>query len=216
MRIAIDYDGTIIRQDLPYDDVTSTPTFEPHAVEALHALKAAGHFLILYSARNNRWLRTRSRTARLNQLRFERMVAHVDQTLAGVFDVIDNGTDGKPSADLFIDDKAVRYGRGDGALDWWELGEMLGDLADNVNEDVSIPGDKPVPDDEVERAKPGNPLRPAPLPSSKAPPPVEAALASLLSAERSQGRGERLIALQEAQRHVMRAITGTREASDGD
>jgi hypothetical protein len=142
MIIAIDWDGTVVMQDLPYADTTTPPTFVPGAVEGLMALKRAGHKLVLYSARANRslredpyldplvragirivdeeaWLTDRV----LHQARYDAMVAFVSAALSGVFDVIDDGEQGKPNVDLFIDDRmALALG-----VNWSMIASVYGD-----------------------------------------------------------------------------------------
>jgi hypothetical protein len=128
MRIAVDFDGTIVTQDRPYNDVTTPMEFMPGAKEALQALRRAGHILLLWSARASRallydpnldplvraravevnrqaWLDSRA----LHRARYDQMIQFVNQELPGIFDAIDDGLGGKPSVDLFIDDKAMAF-----------------------------------------------------------------------------------------------------------
>ncbi len=136
--IAIDFDKTVVKQDRPYSDTTTPLRFEPGARDALYALKEAGHVLILYSARANLSLRVdpmldplaRSGVRRvnwaqwqkdqpINVARYEQMLAFVKRELPGAFDAIDDGTCGKVAADIYIDDRAQRYGqRTFSSLDW--------------------------------------------------------------------------------------------------
>ena len=149
--IAIDFDGTIVSQDRPYDDVTTPLEFLVDPVtgyssrDGLLALKAAGHLLVLSSCRANRaltvdqhldplvragkrpadpdWERRRG----LNQRRLQQMLDFVDAELPGVFDAIDDGTVGKITADMFLDDRAIRMIRGPGALRWDEVARLWGE-----------------------------------------------------------------------------------------
>lgn len=128
MRIALDFDGTLVSMDRPYDDVTTPLEFLPGALDALRALKAAGHVLLLYSARANRalledpeldplvragarkvdlveWARSRD----VHQARYDQMLAFASAHLVGLIDAVDDGRQGKPSVGLFIDDRAVRF-----------------------------------------------------------------------------------------------------------
>ena len=147
MRLGIDFDGTVVRQDhAAYDDTTTPLEFMPGAREALHALKAAGHTLVLWSGRYNRallidpaldplvragvrkvdpvrWEKNRG----VNQARLQQMLEFVDAELPGIFDAIDDGSAGKASVDLFIDDRAVRLGLGPGALSWAEVALLWGE-----------------------------------------------------------------------------------------
>lgn len=145
MIIAVDFDGTVVEQDHAYDDLHTPFRLVTGVDIALQAIKAAGHTLILVSARANRalridwrlnplwregavrfnegwWLKNRE----LNQKRYEQMVRFVGLKLPGVFDAIDDGLQGKISADLYIDDRAVRFGIGHEGKTWVDLARMYG------------------------------------------------------------------------------------------
>lgn len=146
MILGIDFDGTVVLQDgRPYDDLETPLAFMPGAREALESLKRAGHVLVLFSARANRALRmdpsfdplvragvrkvnTKAwlESQQLNEARYQQMVAFAENELSGVFDAIDDGMQGKPSVDLFIDDKALIYG-GSVGMGWHEIDELLGE-----------------------------------------------------------------------------------------
>ena len=146
MIIACDFDGTIVRADRPYADVTAPLQFTHGAREALLSLKRAGHTLVLFSARTNRallytpdhdplvragvrkpdlvrWERERP----LHWARYFQMRRFIDQHLPAVFDVVDDGLQGKPTADLFIDDRALRYGHGSDAVGWQQIQTLYGE-----------------------------------------------------------------------------------------
>ena len=125
MIIAVDFDGTIVK-DNPRNTEAVDLLPRDGALEALRALKRAGHTLLLYSTRANRALRedpdldplVRAGIRRvdreawrkaqpLHQRRFSAMAAWVATHLPGVFDAIDDGGQGKPDVDLFIDDRAL-------------------------------------------------------------------------------------------------------------
>jgi hypothetical protein len=145
MLIAVDFDGTVVNADRPYADVTTPLVFMPGAKEALLALKRAGHTLLLWSARSNRallytpewdplvrkgvrkphlpkWAGTRE----LNWARYFQMLRFLDTALPGVFAAVDDGLQGKPLADLFIDDRALRYGFGADAVGWQSISLLYG------------------------------------------------------------------------------------------
>lgn len=134
MIIAVDFDGTIVKHNHHASDADA---FEARdgAVKALRALKAAGHTLLLYSTRSNRALRedpdldplVRAGVRRvdrkawkaaqpLHERRFAAMKAWVARELPGVFAAVDDGGQGKPDVDVFIDDKALsaHHSRGGG------------------------------------------------------------------------------------------------------
>jgi hypothetical protein len=146
MFVAVDFDGTIVVQDgRPYEDVTTPLRFLPGAKEGLLALRRAGHVLMLWSARSSRALlydpshdplvragvrridpRQWRASLPINRARHQQMLDFVRRELPDVFAVLDGGAGEKPHCDLFIDDKAVRMGRGPGALDWAEVAELWG------------------------------------------------------------------------------------------
>ena len=147
MRIAIDFDGTVVEQDRPYDDVTTPLKFVPGAREGLRALHAAGHLLLLWSGRSSRALLedptldpfVRASIARSNHeawmsnrathlARFEQMVRFVEAELPGIFDAIDDGMGGKPLVDLILDDKALKFGRSSGGLGWPLIAQFYGEM----------------------------------------------------------------------------------------
>lgn len=139
MKIAVDFDGTIVLQDKPYAQIDGQFNFVLGAKEALASLKAAGHILLLWSARSSLHHRfdvaldplhhVRPWTPRpgfyeTNELRFQEMCEFVGRELPGIFDAIDDGRTGKPTVDLFLDDRALRVA-GTG-LAWSEIAEMHG------------------------------------------------------------------------------------------
>ena len=147
MIIGLDFDGVVVSQERSYTDVTSPLVFMPGAREGLAALKAAGHTILLYSARACLALRTdpqldplvRAGVRRvdlaawkaaqeLHEARYQQMVAFVEEELTGLIDAIDDGRQGKPAGvDLFIDDRVVRYGYGSMALGWDGIARLYGD-----------------------------------------------------------------------------------------
>ena len=146
MVIAVDFDGVVVDQSGAYADVVSPLHLLPGAKAGLLSLKAAGHVLLLYSARACLSLRqspdldplVRSGARRvnrpqwerdrpLNEARYQQMLRFVATELPGVFDAVDDGTQGKPAGvDLFIDDRATRFGFGARGLGWMELAQVYG------------------------------------------------------------------------------------------
>ena len=147
MLIAIDFDGTVVSMaGRSYSDVTSPLQFVPGARAGLASLRKAGHVLLLYSARANRALledpaldpmvrsgarkvhtKTWDTDRDLNRARYQQMIDFVERELPGVFAAIDDGRQGKPCADLFIDDRGMRYGNGPTALSWQGIGRIYGE-----------------------------------------------------------------------------------------
>jgi len=137
MNIACDFDGTLVGQGHSYDDLDTPLQFLPGAKEAVRSLHRAGHILLLWSARASRALledptlcplvRAGVKTVDLkrwadswpvNQARYHQMVDFVARELPGIFSAIDDGMAGKPSVDLFIDDKCLRLGDSGRGVGW--------------------------------------------------------------------------------------------------
>lgn len=151
MIIAVDFDNTVVEQDgRLYADVTTPLRLLPGAKEGLLALKAADHVLVLWSGRANRALRFdprldplvkagvrrqyseadldrwRNDSMPLNQARYQQMLDFVTAELPGVFAAVDDGEVGKITADLYMDDRAVRFGRGLGGARWIDIAKTYG------------------------------------------------------------------------------------------
>jgi hypothetical protein len=119
MIFLVEFDNTIIDSCRSYDDLDSAAQFLPYAKQALSYLKNKGHTLILFSARANKsrrevmsldplyddtcvitkWVELRP----VYESRYQQMLAFVEQHLPGIFDHIDDGTQGKPIYDVSID-----------------------------------------------------------------------------------------------------------------
>lgn len=140
MLIAVDYDNTIVEGEWPYDAVAGVPPLRPGALEGLRALKRAGHVILLWSARANRALlfsrwhdplhragfqsvapRHWKAALDVHWARWFQMLRHVDGELRGLIDAVDDGQQGKPCADLFLDDHTPA-----GPIDWNEIAHRFG------------------------------------------------------------------------------------------
>lgn len=146
MHIAIDFDGTVVSSAHAYGDLDTPLQLLPGSKDGLRALKRAGHVLILYSARANRSLwedpelnpLVRAGVVRINRsawekskelhlARYRQMIDFANAELPGMFDAIDDGKQGKPMADLFLDDLAIRVGHGAAALIWPQVAAIYGE-----------------------------------------------------------------------------------------
>ena len=125
MTFAIDFDGTIVEW-MPFHK-RDPLKLNRYAKEGLTALKEAGHTLILYSCRANRWglYATDNNDHDLSVFKYRQMVEFVERELPSLFDRIDDGAQGKVIADRYIDDHAVTFGpRG---MNWFDVAERWGE-----------------------------------------------------------------------------------------
>lgn len=102
MRICIDLDGVICElrgAGMSYADVQPLPG----AVEKLHALRAAGHTIVLHTARH---MRTCGGNVALAVARIGRLTFEWLERYQVPYDEIHFG---KPWADVYIDDNALRF-----------------------------------------------------------------------------------------------------------
>lgn len=146
MLLAIDFDNVVVNsKKRAYADVTTPFEFMPGAKAGLHSLKRAGHTLLLYTARSNRALlytpewdplvragvkrpheATWAQSKSLHWARYRQMLEFVASELPGVFDAIDDGMQGKPLADVFIDDRALSFGDGADRIGWTQIANLYG------------------------------------------------------------------------------------------
>lgn len=144
MVIVVDFDGTVVRRQ----PIGRPLELMPGVEHGLAALKAAGHTLVLCSSRANRSRRfdpeldplvragvrrvdrrNLERDQRKAQDRYQEMLDFVELELPDFFDAIDDGTQGKLVADLYIDDKAAHHNPFGipGSMAWQEIAELYGD-----------------------------------------------------------------------------------------
>jgi hypothetical protein len=145
MKLAIDFDGTLVVQaGRKYEDFTTPLELMPGAEKAVRSLKAAGHTLILWSARASPNLLVNPRSVgialdpeykrmshehfhmslEVNRGRFRQMLDFARDRMPGVFSFV---TSDKMGADVFIDDKALRLSPGPAGLSWGEIALLYGD-----------------------------------------------------------------------------------------
>ena len=92
MTLVIDIDGTLLEYDRYEPFVFGRP--KPGAIEFLRAQKAAGHNIILHTARSSK-----------------EQFALIDHLAAvGIAELIDGFQTDKPIGHVYIDDRAIRFG----------------------------------------------------------------------------------------------------------
>lgn len=112
MRIAVDFDGTIVEHKYP-----SIGKEKPFAVETLKLLAADGHKLILWTVRSGRLLQEAVDWCAARGLTF--YAVNGNEPAGSLFEGRGNGSP-KVSADLFIDDANIG-----GIPDWGSIYEMV-------------------------------------------------------------------------------------------
>jgi hypothetical protein len=138
---AIDFDGVVVVEEgRAYDDVTTPLELMPGCREALLALKRAGHLLVLFSGRSNRARMympdfdplvatghvAPHHSPELHAARFKQMLEFVERELPGVFDAVDDGRQGKPVANVYLDDSAISFG-GPNGVTWGDIADLYGE-----------------------------------------------------------------------------------------
>jgi hypothetical protein len=144
--IAVDFDSTLVDEwGRKFSDTTSPLKLMGGARKALEGIKAAGHVVLVYSARANRALREDpmldplarigavkvdivqwEKERPLHEARYQQMVQFCETSLRGLVDAVDDGRQGKPAADLFIDDRALRFGGGVDGHSWFDIARQFG------------------------------------------------------------------------------------------
>ena len=114
LTFGIDWDGTIVQDSYP-------PMFRPGALQALRALKAAGHHLVLHSSRCNQMdpgptvdeeIANFYRTGQVSDRVEEQWARFIEMRSfaqgAGIWELFDevHQAPGKPICDIYLDDKA--------------------------------------------------------------------------------------------------------------
>ena len=146
MIIAIDFDSTLVDGwGRKFSDTTSPFKLMGGARKALQSMKQAGHVVLVFSARANRALREDpmldplarvgavkvdivqwTKEQPLHEARYRQLVQFCETSLRGLVDAVDDGRQGKPAADLFIDDRALRFGGGVDGHSWFDVARQFG------------------------------------------------------------------------------------------
>lgn len=133
MRICLDVDGTLCELKSRHDDYATVRPL-PHAAEAIRQLRAAGHYVILATARH---MKTCGANVGL-------VVARQGPTLIEWLNrhgiEYDELWFGKPHADLYVDDKALAFSGNWYAMGQEELLRRAGGAAQKMNLVVAMAG----------------------------------------------------------------------------
>jgi hypothetical protein len=98
--VAIDFDGTIVENEYP-----NIGPLKENAIRCIRLLKEIGCYIIITSCRTNTKLHP-NLAERLTQVRIIKDFLERNNI---PFDEIDDGSQGKVFADVYIDDRAVRF-----------------------------------------------------------------------------------------------------------
>ena len=104
--IVIDFDGTLCEFDFP----RIGPAIDG-AKEALQKFRELGYYIIIYSCRTSKWLSEQYEECdTIPVMERQRVKDMVDWLILNEipFDCIDDGSKGKPAAEIYLDDKAYR------------------------------------------------------------------------------------------------------------
>ena len=113
--IAIDFDNTIATTH----NINDIRGPEPGALDALAKLKKAGWHILIYSCRNNTSPSILAPGQKDQKEVFQDMVNFLHMFNVP-YDAIDVGQHGKPFAQYYIDDKAIRYDK-----NWPEIVDFI-------------------------------------------------------------------------------------------
>jgi capsule biosynthesis phosphatase len=110
MRIAIDLDGTICPIKQPHQSYADLEPL-PGAVEQIRTLRAAGHYVIILTARN-------MATCESNLGKVMKNIGKTTLDWLEKYTVeYDEIYFGKPNAEVYLDDRAIRF------TSWYEVSE---------------------------------------------------------------------------------------------
>lgn len=106
-RICVDFDGTLCDHAYPW-----IGPIKPFARQALEVLRMLGYEIVIYSCRTCHWnydvFGGDPSMPTLERPFVKEMIAFLDANKIP-YDIIDDGSKGKPMADYYIDDKGIRF-----------------------------------------------------------------------------------------------------------
>lgn len=109
MKIAVDFDGTIVEHEYP-----AIGKIRPFAFQTLKMLQAKGHLLVLWTYRSGRYLDEAVEFCRENGIEFYAVNANYPD------EVFDEAKSRKIDCELYIDDRNVG-----GLPSWGEIYQLL-------------------------------------------------------------------------------------------
>lgn len=116
--IAVDFDGTICEFDYPR---IGKPKLG--VKEALTMLRGLGYRIMIYSCRTCHWhydiFGGDPKQPTMERITVKQMIEYLDRNDIP-YDLIDDGSRGKPLADFYIDDKAIRF-----EDNWYEIQQRI-------------------------------------------------------------------------------------------
>lgn len=105
--ICVDFDGTVVDHAFP-----AIGKLKPGVREALRSFRQMGYKVLVYSCRTCKWFPDEflapGETLDMNRQCVREMIEFLDENQIP-YDEIDDGTKGKPLAEYYIDDKAIRF-----------------------------------------------------------------------------------------------------------
>lgn len=105
--ICIDFDGTIVDHEFPW-----IGKLKPGVREALQLFRALGYRILISSCRTSNWHKEEFGHVDEGPAMQRPIVKDMIEALNKAdipYDVVDDGSKGKPFADLYIDDKGLRF-----------------------------------------------------------------------------------------------------------
>ena len=117
LRLCVDFDGTIVDHEFP-----EIGALKPGVRTALRRFRQLGHYIVISSCRTCRWDEETFGSwdcPILERPKVREMIEFLDREKIP-YDEIDDGTKGKVLADLYIDDKGLRF-----QDNWFDILELV-------------------------------------------------------------------------------------------
>jgi hypothetical protein len=119
-RIALDFDGTLCDHAFP-----GIGEIKPGVKDAVERLRSLGFYILIWSCRTSHWdyniFGGNPSQPALERERVKEMIAWLDANEIP-YDEIDDGSRGKPLADFYVDDRAIRF---DSSTNWFTIASAI-------------------------------------------------------------------------------------------